>query len=396
VTAPLDRPSADLAVVAPTTGALALRADQHEWSPEQHAALAQIGVADAPAGDQAVFLHVCQRTGLDPFSRQIYMIARKERGWNGEQDRVKWTIQTGIDGFRLIAERHPQYAGTLDPEWCGDDGVWRTAWVGRQPPVAARVKVLRHDRAYPITLPVRFVEFAATNRDGSLQGQWKTKQAHMIAKVAEAAALRKAFPLDLSGMYVPEEMDHENAGHSHSAPGIPPRGAVPAVTVDELTGGRAAAAPDPHPGWPPPDPPIDVPPEDIISGAVEDEPAVGDDVPARGDLAKAVKAPTAQLRLLHKLIRDAEVIRRGDRLELAGYLVGEPIDTFDTLNVDQATRAIDGLMALQDSDNYPAAVAAYVRTWRQRRAELDQAARPDPEQDPRDDDPGPGDPPADQ
>jgi len=222
----------------PTSGALALRGDQTDWTPVQRAALSHLGIEDAPTGDQQVFLHVSQRTGLDPFARQIYMIPRKQAGRNGQPDTIKWTIQTGIDGFRLIAEKHSQYAGTLDPEWCGEDGKWRETWTDRQPPAMARVKVLRHDRAHPISLPVRFNEFAATFADGNLQGQWKTKPAHMIGKVAEAAALRKAFPQNLSGMVTDDEAARDDLGHVEA----PARAAtvIDAVTVDELTGAPVA------------------------------------------------------------------------------------------------------------------------------------------------------------
>lgn len=222
------------------TGALALRGDQTDWTPVQRAALSHLGIEDAPTGDQQVFLHVAQRSGLDPFARQIYMIPRKQTGKNGQPDVIKWTIQTAIDGFRLIAEKHPQYAGTLDPEWCGDDGQWRETWTDRKPPTMARVKVLRHDRAHPISLPIRFTEFAATFSDGNLQGQWRTKPAHMIAKCAEAAALRKAFPQDLSGLITDDEAARDDLGRNE-APSQRP-GVVEGVTVDELTGIPTAEA----------------------------------------------------------------------------------------------------------------------------------------------------------
>lgn len=220
-------------IAVASNGTLAVAGDQHEWTAVQQAAFAHIGIEDAPDADKQVFHHVCQITGLDPFRKQIYMIARSEKQKNGTY-KTKWTIQTGIDGFRLIAEDHPQYAGTLEPEWCGDDGVWRTEWLAKRPPTMARVKVLRHDRQHPIVLPVRFDEFAATFAD-NLQGQWKTRPAHMIGKVAEAASLRKAFPRQLAGVYTDDEMAHADS------PGRGRRGAVieqdaQPVTAAELTG----------------------------------------------------------------------------------------------------------------------------------------------------------------
>lgn len=227
-----------------SNGTLAVAGDQHEWTPVQQAAFAHIGIEDAPDADKQVFHHVCQITGLDPFRKQIYMIGRNQKGDDGKYHK-KWTIQTAIDGFRVIAEEHPQYAGTLDPEWCGPDGVWRETWTDPRPPVMARVKVLRYDRANPISLPVRFNEFAATYGTGDVQGQWKTKPAHMIGKVAEAAALRKAFPRQLAGVYTDDEMAHADN------PGRGRRGAVieqdaQPVTAAELTG---QAEPPPSRDW---------------------------------------------------------------------------------------------------------------------------------------------------
>jgi phage recombination protein Bet len=246
--------STELGMTGPSSGSLALRSDQQEWSSTQLAALAQLGVADAPAGDQAVFLHVCQRTGLDPFSKQIYMIGRVEKGKDGRPDTVKWTIQTGIDGFRVIAERHAQYAGQLEPEWCGPDGDWRNVWLDRQhPPVAARVGVLRHDWPQPVYATVHFDEFAAKYRDGGLMPMWRGKGAHMIGKVGEAHSLRKAFPMDLAGLYTDDEMAHvDHPGEQRVTRGVvldvdgAPVGEA-RVTIPDLVGdgtAPAAGAPD--------------------------------------------------------------------------------------------------------------------------------------------------------
>ena len=55
---------------------LAVKSDQGFWDEKQLAALKQIGLGNAPKGDLAIFLHHAQKTGLDPFARQIYMIQR--------------------------------------------------------------------------------------------------------------------------------------------------------------------------------------------------------------------------------------------------------------------------------------------------------------------------------
>lgn len=177
----------DIAVHEPQTGTgtLALTGDQIEWSPVQQAALAHIGIDQAPQADQQVFLHVAQRTGLDPFARQIHMIPRREKQPDATY-RTKWTIQTGIDGFRLIAERHPQYRGQLGPQWCGEAGEWQDVWLHpTKPPVAARVGVLRADRDGPIWGVAIFREYAQTttyNNQQQLTRMWREKGAHMIAK----------------------------------------------------------------------------------------------------------------------------------------------------------------------------------------------------------------------
>jgi phage recombination protein Bet len=181
-----------------TEGALALRGDQHEWTPVQLAALAQLGVEGASHGDLMVFLHHSQRTGLDPFVKQIYMIKRQG----------KWTIQTGIDGFRLVARRTGRYLGKVSTEWCGRDGVWRDVWLGGEghPPFAARVAVKHADHQFNDVAVCLYHEFVGKNYDGDVNAMWRTKPAHMIAKCAEAAALRAAFPNDLSGMFTDDEM----------------------------------------------------------------------------------------------------------------------------------------------------------------------------------------------
>lgn len=191
--------------IATTAGsALAIASDQDGFTAKQVAALRQIGAEEANDGDLQVFFHQCQRTGLDPFARQIYLIGRKSRG------QMKYTIQTGIDGFRLIASRTGQLDGYEDTLWCGEDGKWTDVWLKRTPPAAAKVTIIRNGARYPAV--ALFTEYAGTNYNGELTQMWASKGALMLAKCAEALALRKAFPQDLSGLYTSDEMQQANNG----------------------------------------------------------------------------------------------------------------------------------------------------------------------------------------
>lgn len=137
------------------------------------------------------FIWQCERTGLDPFSRQIYFI--KSGG--------KVQIQTSIDGFRLIAERSNKYEGQTPVQWCGQDGVWKDIWVHKDFPVAAKVGVFKRGFREPLYATAHWDEYFA--QPGFMH---KKMPALMIAKVAESLALRKAFPNEMSGLYTQEEM----------------------------------------------------------------------------------------------------------------------------------------------------------------------------------------------
>jgi phage recombination protein Bet len=164
------------------------------WTPEQ-TQLISTTIAPGCSNDELrLFAYACQRTGLDPFSKQIYAIKRGG----------KMTIQAGIDGLRAIAERTGELDGSTT-EWCGEDGQWSDVWLSSKPPAAAKTTIWRKGCSRSFVGVARFADYNAG------QGLWGKMPAAMIAKCSEALALRKAFPANLSGVYTTDEMAQADA-----------------------------------------------------------------------------------------------------------------------------------------------------------------------------------------
>jgi phage recombination protein Bet len=181
------------------------------FTPEQIELVSSQLCPGANADEIKVFLWKAQRAGLDPFTRQIYLIARNMKLPDGSYGK-KYEAQTSVDGFRVVAERSKQYQGQLGPFWCGLDGVWKDIWLdGTRLPSAAKVGVIKAGFKEPLWAVALTREYIQTDKQGNPQAMWAKMPALMIAKVAECLALRKAFPQDLSGLYAQEEMPDEDA-----------------------------------------------------------------------------------------------------------------------------------------------------------------------------------------
>jgi phage recombination protein Bet len=240
-----------------TTAIQTIQSDtiQPFFTAEQERMILTQFMGGASKSEAAVLLEIVKRRRLDPFSRQVYFVKR----WDMQKREDVWAIQTSIDGLRSIAERTGKYDGQDEPEYGSDDAgkfckvrVYRKDWS----PTRAAVGV-----AYES-------EFIQKKKDGSITSFWARMPRLMLAKCAEALAIRKAFPEDSAGLYIAEEMPEEREAlparqaHVQSAPAPRVEALPPAPPPVEVL----------SPGIDPPA--MDAPPPEVVPDPDDDERAV--------------------------------------------------------------------------------------------------------------------------
>lgn len=150
---------------------------------------------DATNEEFALFMAVADSKGLSIINKQIYSIPRKSR------DKVTRTIQVSIDGFRLIAYRTGRLLGISDAIIKEEKGKIISATV--------TVKMLVSGMAAEFTATAYYDEYCQ-KYNGQPTGLWEKLPRAMLSKCAEALALRKAAPEELSGLYTSEEMSQSD------------------------------------------------------------------------------------------------------------------------------------------------------------------------------------------
>ena len=162
--------------------------EQYGYSDEQIKIIKNILGSKCSLEHLGEFLHICNQTKLDPIRKQIYGIFRSG----------KLCIQTSIDGFRLIADRTGRYAP-------GRDTVFEYDKNGKLISAKVYVKKMTPDGTWhELGAAADLIEYKSNNPF------WSKMPKVMLSKVAEARALRRAFPDSFSGIYSDDEMDQAN------------------------------------------------------------------------------------------------------------------------------------------------------------------------------------------
>lgn len=176
--------------------------------PEQITTLAKAGVipADTPPAILDVFAHACKEHGLSPFKKEIYLVK-----YSSKQGAQYHTI-VGIDGFRIRAARTGQFAGIDDPKYnLQSSGQYQTAAqvkTSGKLPISCTVTVYRviAGNRCPFTATCVFDEYYPAVAAGRSEfSKAATMPFNMIAKCAEAKALKMGFSDQLASLHIEEE-----------------------------------------------------------------------------------------------------------------------------------------------------------------------------------------------
>jgi phage recombination protein Bet len=159
--------------------------------------------------EQESFIRQCQRTLLDPFSKQIFATRRWTKDRQGNKTPTLTTV-TSIMGLTAIAVRTGQYDGCVTT-WAGKDGIWKDEWLEDEYPRAAKCVVYHKQRSHPEVGIARWEGYVGKAFDNAtkrweITDFWERLPDFMLGKVAKAQALRGAFPDQCSSIYISEEL----------------------------------------------------------------------------------------------------------------------------------------------------------------------------------------------
>lgn len=197
--------------------------------------------------DVVKFMMLCKSRGLNPFVGDAYLV-----GYDSQQDGPTFQLITAIQALRKRAELNPNFDGCARGVIVarGDDVIEREGSMTYpgETLVGGWASCQRKDYSIPFRETVKLATYS-TGRS-----RWAKDKEGMIIKVAEAAALRRAFPSDVGGLYVAEEFDAEErttvkSNVSERLADLrkrPEPGATPTPPVETVVAGASARPTEPE------------------------------------------------------------------------------------------------------------------------------------------------------
>jgi phage recombination protein Bet len=177
---------------------LTIRADQTELTELQLRSL-NLNIREGNNGpstdEQMAFIHTVVTTGLDPYRRMIMLQSR----WNSGARRTTWSVYVNIDGLRTIAHSTGDYVGLSSFETYHKT-------TGAHLSTTVTVRRLVKGIVAEFSATAWMEEYVQKDKKGSVTTMWVQFRHLMLAKCAEALALRMAFASLLAGLYTPDEM----------------------------------------------------------------------------------------------------------------------------------------------------------------------------------------------
>jgi phage recombination protein Bet len=198
-------------------------------SEEECALLKRTQLSAFKEDEQETFIRICQRTKLDPFTKQIYATRRynKVKDEHGQTRKVPTLVAvTGIMGLCALAERTRDYDG-CEISWSAKDGAWKGEWLEDGAPEAAKCVVYHKHRSHPEVGIARWSSYVGQQwnnevKQWEITDFWARMGDYMLAKCAKAQALRGAFPDQLSNVYIREELESDITDSETETSLIPP------------------------------------------------------------------------------------------------------------------------------------------------------------------------------
>lgn len=168
--------------------------EQPRFSKEERSIMLQTCCGGASEKEAEQLIAIAEARGLNPIKGECYFVKR----WDSARSVNVWAVQAGIDSLRIKADETGLYDGQDEPEYEHNKEGEVTL---------SRVRVWRKGISRAFVGVARWSEYVQYAKDGKTPTRfWERMPYNQLAKCAEALALRKAFPKQLSKVYVAEEM----------------------------------------------------------------------------------------------------------------------------------------------------------------------------------------------